>query len=195
MQSLNKNLIIFLISLSSVFQISTSLQAPVLSIYLLQITGDLRHIGAVMGIYLFSVALFSTVFSFSLLQYRYKLLFVSYPLFAIYCILMYLRPTTLEVYFIQAFGGLASGLGWSGFVYIFVNTVGKEDYTKFSSINRLIGRAIGAFAAAMSGFAAHYLGLQNIFLIMAVVSSFAFVVSLIASRLDAKEKEGADRIL
>ena len=94
-----------LISMSSIFQVFTSLQAPILALYLAQqASQDLRHVGAIMAVYTFTSAVFSSVASVKWIRYRYELLLVSYFLFFMYSIAMYCEPSVSILYLIQFFG-------------------------------------------------------------------------------------------
>ena len=176
-----------LISMSSIFQVFTSLQAPILALYLAQQSSqDLRHVGAIMAVYTFTSAVFSSVASVKWIRYRYGLLLLSYLLFFLYSIAMYYEPSVYFLYLIQFFGGISAGIGWSAFIEIFVNNVPKSQYTEYYSFNRLAGYGIGSIASAGSGFFATYFGIETIFLLMGGVALISMTLAAILRHLNRR---------
>lgn len=177
-----------LISMSSIFQVFTSLQAPILALYLAQqASQDLRHVGAIMAVYTFTSAVFASVTSVKWIRYRYGLLLLSYSLFFVYSIAMYSEPGIPLLYLIQFFGGISAGIGWSAFVDIFVSNVPKTQYTEYYSFNRLAGYGIGSLASAGSGFFATYFGIETVFLLMGVVALISMSLAAILRHLNHHE--------
>lgn len=175
-------LVVALISVSAIFQIVSSMESPVLSIYLLHLTGDLRHIGAVLALYSFSFALASTLAARFLVVHRFRMLYINYAGAVIYCLVMYSHPDTTTVYLTQIFGGSVGGIGYTALMDIFHRSLVKDSFTQYLTLNKLTGCITGGIAAAASGFIAHHLGVENVFLIMAVVSATSLLGSFYVKR-------------
>lgn len=75
-----------LILASSFFRIALGLQVPILYVFVLQLGGDLRHLGTIFAIYGVTYALMTFLITLYWLEYRHYLLSISFIMWALYAL-------------------------------------------------------------------------------------------------------------
>ncbi len=178
---LNFNLYIkakLLIIATTFFRIALGLQLPILYVYVLDLGGNLTHLGVLFAIYGVVYAVASFIISLYFLKYSQFFFSSSFLLWAIYALLMYLAHDPEHVYLLQFIAGVSTAFGKPGLVEILILNTSDAEYTKTYGLYKLIGSVLGALAASFSGFVGHYYMVRPLFLVMAVLSVISFLLSL-----------------
>lgn len=160
------------------FQIALGLQLPILYVFVLQIGGDLRHLGAMFAIYGVAYAFTNFFLSLRFLEYREYLLSGSLMLWGIYALLMYFVDNPINLYELQFLAGISTAIGRPGFMQIFILNTYKSEFVKVLGFYKVFGRTLGAISAFTSGVLGHYYAIRPLFLFMFLLAMISFVISL-----------------
>lgn len=179
----------FLILASCFFKIALGLQIPILYVFVLNLGGDLTHLGVIFAIYGVIYAVTAFFVSLYFLQYRHFLFSLSFVLWAIYAFMMYKVQDASHIYILQFIAGISTALGRPGLTQIIVLNTEKGAFTGTYGFYKLLGSVLGAFAAYLSGLVGHYYAIRPLFLVMGFLSIISFIISLQLLRMEDLPEE------
>lgn len=159
-----------LIVIDAASRYSSALIIGLLSVYILRLGGNLTHYGEMTGLLGILYGAFSILTSMYLMPYKKVLLPLSYIIWFIYALILFLTHDVYSLYFALSLSGLALSMRSTLFFSFMQDFIPNPPIlNKTQSTLRFIGSLVGSMAIVSGAYIAHHYGFRLIFLIMMII--------------------------
>lgn len=166
----------FLTLTYSIQRVSTGIYAPLYSIYLLHLGGDLRMAGELVAIFSVTGSLTGILLMKTKEATRNHMFLAGYLFGFLGAIGLLIVNKATDLYFIQGLFGIGSALiGPTQRTRIYAHLTENTPY--YYQIYATLGTIASAAAAITGGYLGHHVGFKLVFIIMAITSGLAFILS------------------